>query len=85
MKTLKEARNEIDRVDYEIVKLLKERLELSMAVRAIKMTDKTSVNDPNRESRIIAALQQELPEVHHEYLQDLYKIIFDYSKALQSK
>lgn len=85
MKTLEEARAAIDRVDCEIVRLLKERLELSMTVRAIKKTDKTSVNDPNREARIMAALQQELPAEHHEYLQNLYKIIFDYSKALQRK
>jgi len=85
MKTLQEVRNEIDRVDNELVSLLEERVALSLKVKEIKVQDQTAVLDSSREQDIIERLQSGLNEEHHAYIKAIYGLIFDYSRLLQNK
>lgn len=83
MKTLEEVRREIDRLDSELVGLLEERIELSLQVKEIKTKDKRAVLDPLREEKIVDKLKALMPEEHHDYLKNMYQLIFEYSRSLQ--
>lgn len=85
MRTLDEVRKDIDKVDEVIIDAILKRIGLSHEVKCIKEGSKKEVYDPQREKEIIAVLQERVEPIHHNYIEDLYKMIFDYSRALQRK
>lgn len=85
MKTLEQVRIEIDQVDQELITLILKRLELSKDVKAVKVISGKTVFDPNREREVIEQLQKLIPAEHHDYLETLYTLIFDYSKVVQNR
>ena len=85
MKKLEEVRIEIDQVDQALIKLIIKRINLSKEVKAVKLASGKTVFDPNREREVIEQLKEIIPPEHHDYLETLYTLIFDYSKAVQNR
>ena len=54
--TIDAHRRSIDAIDAEIIRILNERAELSLAIRALKPQAGMELYDPEREERIFARL-----------------------------
>ncbi len=79
---LDEIRSKIDLVDHKIMKLLNQRMELSMRSRKLKET----ITDPGREEEVLSNVTRfSGPLVTAEFSQKLYREIIDESKGIQDK
>ncbi|MEW6185126.1 MAG: prephenate dehydratase [Thermodesulfobacteriota bacterium] len=82
--SIEELREALQKKDQEIVTLLNERAELSLAVGKVKSEKGREVYDPSRESQVYQYLsrlsQGPLPE---KALHDIYREIISASRALQ--
>ena len=58
MNQIKKLRNQIDGLDTSIVKLLKERTELSRKIGTVKKRTRTEIYDPRREKDVIARIKK---------------------------
>ena len=74
---LDELRQEIDKIDEQIVRLLNQRMTIAKHVAEYKKENNVAVHDNGRESEILA-------KVGEKY-QDIYREIFKVSKSLQKK
>ena len=81
---LSELRDDVDKVDSRISKLLIERLKLSIAIGTIKKTLGMKTYDAEREYEIDRNINQitENPEIKKS-LQRIYERIIDESRAIQ--
>jgi len=79
MEELKKLRFKIDILDEEIIKLLEERMEICKEIGKLK--DK--IEDNNREKEIIKNLNKKFPNLDKELIDELYGVIFKYSKKIQ--
>ena len=70
--TLKDIREQVDKIDDQIVPLLEKRLKLAKEIRKYKK----EILDSNRENKI-------LDKIKSEYIKDIYKTIFKNSKEVQ--
>ena len=79
---LNEIRGTIDRIDSEILKLLNDRMEQAMLAKRFK----SSIEDLDREKVIMEKLKNSAtPLLENEFKEDIYKLIFLYSKKLQER
>lgn len=81
---LEECRQEIDRLDQELTRILEERMKVVAKVAAYKKAHCMEIFDPRRERQVldkIAAMAQykELAP----YLQKIYQCIMDESKKFE--
>jgi len=80
MKTIPEMREEIDRIDEEIVKLLIRRMEISKQIGK----SKEQVTDKSREMQVILnALNTSEEKIDPVFLREIYELIITESKRLQ--
>jgi len=83
--TLENLRDEIDRIDRELVGLINRRMVSSLKIGELKSADNREILDPAREKevlrRIMEANSGPLPE---ETLRAIYREIFSGSRALQA-
>ena len=84
MEDLKEIRNQINKIDEEIINLLKKRFDLSKKVRAYKISHNKKIYDPKREREILKKIKEESPE-YGEYFLLIFQEIMDQSKNLQKE
>lgn len=77
IKGLTELREEIDKIDTEILNLLEKRMNIAKQVAAYKMANNIAVKDNSREDEI-------LKKVGDKY-KDIYQEIFKVSRKLQKK
>ena len=84
MEDLKEIRNQINKIDEEIINLLKKRFDLSKKVRAYKISHNKKIYDPKREREILKKIKEESPE-YGEYFLPIFQEIMDQSKNLQKE
>jgi len=78
---IKRIREEIDKVDSEILKQLKKRIELILKISEYKKENNLPIEDSAREEEIISSM--ELTDLDEKFVRDIYKVIFNYSKARQ--
>ncbi|MBI2837148.1 MAG: prephenate dehydratase [Acidobacteria bacterium] len=79
---LNETRRQIDRIDFEIVKLLNMRMELALRARKLK----PSVQDPAREMDVLSAARKHSQSVvRPEFSEKLFAGIIDESRQLQAQ
>ncbi len=79
---LSEIRKKIDLVDYEIMKLLNQRMELSMRSRKLK----SRITDPGREEEVFSNVKRfARPLVTAGFSERLYREIISESKNVQDK
>ena len=81
---LSEIRNEIDKVDNQIVSLYKKRLELTGMVAKSKKQTSKPVYDSAREKAIIDRLTEGLNDMDRGSVALLYNTIFEISRSRQS-
>lgn len=81
MKEIQKLREEINKVDTEIVALLSKRIELVLELSKFKKQDMLPVEDLARESEILSKLSGE--NLDDEFIRELYLVVFSYSKSKQ--
>ena len=79
-------REKIDAIDKQLVKLLNERAEQSLAIRALKPAAKMGLFDPKREEEIFAKVcsYNEGP-LYNENLREIYAGILKVMKEVPSR
>ena len=82
---LKEYRGKIDKIDRELVKLFKERMEISSEIAQCKRENGLPVYDPAREREKLASVAESLPEEFKTYGDSLYSLLFELSRSYQRK
>lgn len=83
---LEKQRNEIDRIDREIVRLFEQRTNTVEEVAEIKLANNKEILDSGREAMVIERVQSYLenPDLKEE-LADLYTEIMRISRGHQQK
>ena len=82
---LKELRNEIDKIDDELVKLFVRRMEIAAQVAAYKKENNLPIFVPARESEKLADIADKAGPEMADYAKSLYMLLFELSRAHQSK
>jgi prephenate dehydratase/chorismate mutase len=79
---LKDIRKSIDATDYEIVKLLNQRMEYALRLKRLK----SKVEEPSREEEVLAHV---LSYSHHvvepDFIEQIYKSIMGEARRIQEK
>ena len=84
-KRILKLREEIDKLDEEIIQLLKKRMQISKEVGELKETLDLPVEDKRREQEIIDRLiQQAGRNLSEEQLMRIFTAVFTSSKQIQS-
>jgi len=83
MKDLKSIRGEIDRIDDEIARLMKRRIEIADEVSAAKRASGTRVTDPAREREILSRVASAVGSDCESAARVLFSTLFNVSKARQ--
>src|SRR5512138_959092 len=83
---LEGPRNEIDRIDSELVRLLNERARVSQEVARRKAQEKGDIFVPSREQQVIDnVLAASTGPLKAEHLRSIYREIFSSSRDLQRR
>jgi len=83
-RTIQELRDDIDRMDREIVELLNRRMTVSRRIGALKAADSRDIVDTMREEEILRRLAEWNPgPLPEKTLRAVYREIFSGSRALQ--
>lgn len=82
---LHELRNEIDRVDAQLVELFLQRMDYCRQIAILKKSNDLPVNVPVREATVLQAVQALSGPDMSNYTRRLYLTLFDLSKEYQSK
>ena len=84
MRDIKILREEIDRIDSEIVSLIEERYNISKEVAEFKRKNNIEVLDAAREDAVIFSRKEKLNNHEYdEYISALYKKIMEQSRDIQ--
>lgn len=82
MRDIKAIREDINKVDSRLIKLLEERFDLSKEVKAYKLENDMPIFDKKREDEILQKIEEENKE-YGTYFKNIYQTIMDESKKLQ--
>lgn len=80
---LKDYRDQIDRIDGELVRLFGERMELAAQIAAYKKAHGLAVLDSAREEEKLQAVAAQLPEPLRPYGTQWYERLFALSRGYQ--
>ena len=83
--SLSELRNEIDRIDTELVKLFGERMEIAAQVADYKKENNMPIHVPAREREILKSVAEMAGPEMSNYARVLYSMLFELSRSYQSK
>jgi chorismate mutase len=73
MDKLKELRNEIDKLDEQLIETLNKRAVLALEVRVLKIDKGLPIHDKQREQEILTKIVQENDgPLSEEHLQEIY-------------
>ncbi|MBQ8910223.1 MAG: chorismate mutase [Oscillospiraceae bacterium] len=82
---INELRNEIDKVDDQLVKLFVERMNLSAQIADYKKENKLPIYVPSREREKLQNVAKQAGEEMDNYTRVLYSMIFELSRSYQNK
>ena len=82
---LKDLRNEIDRIDDELIKLFVRRMETAAKIAQYKKENNLPILVPAREREKLADVAEKAGPDMAEYTKTLYALLFELSRAHQSK
>lgn len=87
MQTLQDYREQIDKIDNEIVALLGRRFALVKQIGKQKEVENKTIHDGAREEHILARLEKigETHHVSHTLIKNIWRSIFADAKHLQEK
>jgi len=81
---INKLRKEIDRIDQDLIDLLKNRLSIAKEIGQVKASNLLGINDIDRENKIIKNLSIEANnDLKEEDISNIFKLIFSISKNLQ--
>ena len=85
MRDLLQCRDDIDRIDNQILNLLKERMEVANDIAAYKLAHNQSITDSTREHAKLQTLRTKASEhgLPPSYISDLYKLIMRNTCAVE--
>jgi chorismate mutase-like protein len=80
-------RDEIDRIDRELLKLIARRLRSSVGIGQIKASQSLPMESPSREAELIAEAREdaETMGLDPDYVEDLMRVILKHSKQAQER
>jgi len=82
---MKNKRDTIDKIDEQIAELFKQRMNTAKEIGQEKAKQNIVVTDPTREQEVLDKVTTIVGEELSEYIRQLYKTIFETSKAYQKK
>ena len=77
-------RNDVDRLDKELIKLFKKRFLLALKIWKIKKPLKMKIKNPKREKEIIDKITKE-SGFNRKFVKRLYSVIFEESRIIQKQ
>ncbi len=86
-RSLETLREEINRIDENIITLLSKRMEVAKSIAALKKVKGISVEDRDREKTIFLKLEREARRnnISEEFVSEVFGLIVSHSKLIQSK
>lgn len=84
MTEIKLLRNEINKIDTELLKLLKQRIDISKKLGKIKKENDIPIFDPEREREIIDTYTENEDFLNKRYIEKFFQTLMDISKEVQS-
>ena len=82
---LSEIRQEIDKIDDQLVKLFCQRMELSAGVADYKKANNLPIFVPTRERAILQSVAEKSGPEFANYARTLYSMLFELSRSYQTK
>ena len=82
--SLEQMREEINKIDQELVDLFRRRMELSKSIGAYKQANQLPVQDPARERELLGRVAEQAGEELSEYAQSVYQTILAVSRSYQN-
>ena len=82
---LKDYREQLDKVDDELIRLFAQRMELSAQIASFKKDNGLPVLDVKREREKLLDVSEKSPEGIKEYAVSLYSLIFELSRSCQNR
>jgi 3-deoxy-7-phosphoheptulonate synthase len=80
-------RDEIDRIDRQVIRLLSKRLRNSVDIGLIKAQRDLAMRSPDREAELIAEMREEAEDdgMDPDYAQELIEVVLRHSRAAQRR
>ena len=83
-KKINKLRKEIDKIDQDLIALLKNRFSIAKEIGQVKTSNSFDINDIDRENEIIKNLSIKANnDLKKEDISNIFKLIFSISKNLQ--
>ncbi len=82
---LEEIRHRIDDVDAKLCALLVERFDLAKEVALAKKESGIKIENKERESAVIEQIRSKMPDDLKDYAEQVFRLLIEQSKDLQSK
>lgn len=82
---IKDLRNNIDRIDGELTKLFKERMETAAEIAKYKKENNMAVFNKEREREVLNSVTERMPSELQGYTKTLYETIFNLSRSYQKR
>ena len=82
---LSDYREQIDRIDRQLVALFAQRMETSAGIAACKKERGLPVLDPAREQQKLTDVVSQAPENMKDYTATLYTMLFELSRCYQNR
>ncbi len=82
---IKDLRNNIDRIDGELTKLFKERMETAAEIAKYKNENNMPVFNKEREREVLNSVTAGMPDELQGYTKTLYETIFNLSRSYQKR
>ena len=85
--SIETLRDEINRIDESIIKLLSARMEVAKKIAALKKNKGIQVEDQARESQLFLKIQREAKEnlIDEDFVSEIFGLIVSHSKKGQNK
>lgn len=84
MTEIKLLRNEINKIDAQLLKLLKQRIDISKKMGKIKKEKNIAIFDIDREKEIIDNYTKNEDSLNKKYIEKFFQTLMDISKEVQS-
>lgn len=84
MTEIKLLRNEINKIDAQLLKLLKQRIDISKKMGKIKKEKNIAIFDMDREKEIIDNYTKNEDSLNKKYIEKFFQTLMDISKEVQS-
>lgn len=83
-KKINKLRKEIDKIDQDLIALLKNRFSIAKEIGQVKTSNSFGIDDIDRENKIIKNLSIKANnDLKEEDISNIFKLIFSISKNLQ--